>query len=30
VQGDGDYVTSQVIAPGAEAKTNDIVLLIFE
>ncbi len=30
VQGDGDYVTGQVVAPGAEAKTNDIVLLIFE
>ena len=30
IQGDGDYVTNQIVAPGIEVKQNDIVLLIFE
>ena len=30
IQGDGDYVTNQIVAPGTEAKENDIILLIFE
>lgn len=30
VQGDGDYVTGQIPAPGTEVKENDVVLLIFE
>ena len=30
VQGDGDYVTGQIPAPGTEVKKGDIVLLIFE
>lgn len=30
VQGDGDYVTNQVVAPDAQVKVGDIVVLIFE
>lgn len=30
VQGDGDYVTNQIAAPGTMVGTGDIVLLIFE
>ncbi len=30
VQGDGDYVTGQISAPGTMVSENDIVLLIFE
>lgn len=30
VQGDGDYVTGQIPAPGEEVSENDIVLLLFE
>lgn len=30
VQGDGDYVTGQIAAPGTDVKKGDIVLLIFE
>ena len=30
VQGDGDYVTSQIAAPGTMVTENDIVLLIFD
>ena len=30
VQGDGDYVTSQIPAPGSKVKKGDIVLLMFE
>lgn len=30
VQGDGDYVTGQIAAPGTMVAENDIVLLIFE
>ena len=30
VQGDGDYVTGQIPAPGAEVKSGDIVLLLYE
>lgn len=30
VQGDGDYVTGQIPAPGTEIKENDVVLLIFD
>lgn len=30
VQGDGDYVTGQIAAPGSDVKKGDIVLLIFE
>ena len=30
VQGDGEYVTGQISAPGTISQTNDIVLLIFE
>ena len=30
VDGDGDYVTSQIPAPGTKVKENDIVLLVFE
>lgn len=30
IQGDGDYVTNQIVAPGIEVQVNDIVLLIFE
>lgn len=30
VQGDGDYVTGQVAAPGSDVCDGDIVLLIFE
>ncbi len=30
VQGDGDYVTGQVPAPGTNVKKGDIVLLMFE
>ena len=29
-QGDGDYVTGQIPAPGSEVSTDDIVLLLFE
>lgn len=29
VQGDGDYVTGQIAAPGTMVGKNDIVLLIF-
>lgn len=30
VQGDGDYVTGQVVAPGTMVEEGDIVLLIFD
>lgn len=30
VQGDGDYVTNQIMAPGTPVYKNDIVLLIFD
>ena len=30
IQGDGDYVTGQVAAPGTMVRENDIVLLIFD
>ena len=30
IQGEGDYVLNQVVAPGTTAKQNDIILLIFE
>jgi len=30
IQGDGDYVTNQISAPGTVAYENDIVLLIFD
>ena len=30
VQGDGDYVTGQIPAPGAEVKKGDIVLMLYE
>ena len=30
VQGDGDYVTGQIPAPGSEVKEGDVVLLIFD
>ena len=30
VQGDGDYVTGQIPAPGTEVTKDDIVLLLFE
>ena len=30
VQGDGDYVTGQIPAPGADVKSGDIVLLLYE
>lgn len=30
IQGDGDYVTSQIAAPGTMVAENDIVLLIFD
>lgn len=30
IQGDGDYVTNQIPAPGIDVKEGDIVLLIFE
>ena len=30
VQGDGEYVTGQIPAPGSEVGENDIVLLLFE
>lgn len=30
IQGEGDYVTGQIPAPGAEVKEGDVVLLIFE
>ena len=30
VQGEGDYVTKQIPAPGADVKQGDIVLLMFE
>ena len=30
IQGEGDYVTNQIVAPGVEAQKNDIVLLVFE
>ncbi len=30
VQGDGDYVTGQVAAPGTMVASGDIVLLIFD
>ena len=29
-QGNGDYVTGQIPAPGVEVKENDIVLLLFD
>lgn len=29
IQGDGDYVTNQIPAPGVDVKENDIVLLVF-
>ena len=29
VDGNGDYVTAQIPAPGTKVKENDIVLLIF-
>ena len=30
VQGDGDYVTGQIPAPGSEVNEGDVVLLIFD
>lgn len=30
IDGDGDYVTSQIPAPGTKVKENDIILLVFE
>lgn len=30
IQGDGDYVTGQIPAPGTEVKEGDVVLLIFD
>jgi hypothetical protein len=30
VQGDGDYVTGQIPAPGTEVTKDDIVLVLFE
>ena len=30
VQGDGDYVTKQIPAPGVDVKKGDIVLLVYE
>ena len=30
IQGEGDYVTNQIVAPGVDVQKNDIVLLIFE
>ena len=30
IQGDGDFVTNQIVAPGIEVQKNDIVLLIFD
>ena len=30
IQGDGDYVTNQIPAPGTDVKENDIVLLVFD
>ena len=30
IQGDGDYVTKQIPAPGADVKKGDIVLLVYE
>lgn len=30
IQGDGDYVTGQIPAPGVEVQEGDVVLLIFE
>ena len=29
-QGDGDFVTGQIPAPGVEVKEGDVVLLLFE
>lgn len=30
VQGDGEYVTGQIPAPGTEVRENDVILLIFD